>query len=83
MIDGLAVADYSAELAGHEVIWRPGTAHHQFASFDLVGRKAETVLIFLHALSLNEVGDVDHHGLAIAAAADFFFQRMEHAVHLH
>ena len=57
--DALAVAGDGPELAGQEVIRRPRAANGDFAVLELLSSGVITVLVFFHALGVDQVGDVD------------------------
>jgi hypothetical protein len=66
-----------------EVVRRPwaGELHVALAHHGAGG--SELVLVALDALAVDEVGDVEEHLATVGhAAADFFVERGEHAVHL-
>ena len=65
------------------MIWRPGTADHELAVFQLLGRAAVPVLIFFDGFRIDEVCDIDQHAVGVdSLAADFFFERIEKLVDL-
>lgn len=81
--DLLTVAGDGAQLAWQEVIWRPGAADYQLAVFKLLGRRRIAVLVLLHGLGLDQVGDVDQHAVRRdPLATDLFLQRIEKFVDL-
>src|SRR5690242_6837106 len=65
-----AIGSACPQLAGHEVIGRPGTADHHFAILQLARRRALTVLVLLHRARIDEVGDIDQQPAGIDLLAD-------------
>src|SRR5438105_14112376 len=79
-----AISGDGAELARQEVIRRPRSTDRHFAVLELLGSGAVAVLILLHALCIDQVGDVDQHPLGSdLLAANFFFQRVKQLVDLY
>ena len=73
----------STSKAMNEVIGRPGAGELHLAVLHHRAGGLEFVLVTLDALALDEVGDVEHHLAGFGeAAADFFIQRCEQAMHL-
>jgi len=73
----------AASEAVHEVIGRPGAGelHLTVAHHGTGG--GELVLVALHVLAVDEVGDIENHLAGFGEAAAYFFvQRGEQAVHL-
>src|SRR5579863_3750300 len=80
---GLAIAGNCSQLAGQEVIRRPRTANGHFAVLQLLGCRGVAILVLLHALGVDQMGDVDQHPFwCDLLAADFFLQRIEKLMHL-
>ena len=79
----LGAARDRSQLAWQEVIRRPGPADDQLAILQLLGGTAIAVLILLHRLRVNQVGDVDHHPIGVdSLATNLFFEGVEHLVDL-
>src|SRR2546428_3237590 len=77
-LENLTISCDRTELARQEVIRGPRPADRHFAVFQLLGSGAVAVLILLHALGVDQVGDVDQHSLGSdLLTADFFFQRVK------
>jgi hypothetical protein len=73
----------SAGEAMDEVIGRPGAGYLHLAILHHRAGGLEFVLVTLDALSLDEVGDIEDHLAGFGeAAADFFIERHEEAMHL-
>src|SRR5215469_88247 len=80
----LAIPSYSPELSGQEVIRWPGAAYGHFAVLQLLGSSVVPVLVFLHTLGVDQVGDIDKHPLGSdLLAANFFLERIEELMNLH
>ena len=66
-----------------EVIGWPGTGELHLAILHHCARGLEFVLVALDALALDEVRDIEDHLAGFGeAAADFFIERHEEAMHL-
>src|SRR5579871_2442913 len=61
----LAVPRHSAQFPGLEVVGRPGATDQYFTVFQLLGSHVVAILIFVHRLVLDEVGDIDQHAVGI------------------
>src|SRR5690348_9959260 len=72
-----------SQLAGQEVIGRPGAADQELTILELFAGRAVTVLIFQYGLGINEVGDINEHAVGVhLLATDFFFEWIEELVNL-
>jgi len=73
----------STSQAVDEVVGRPWSGELQVALAHHGAGGGELVLVALDALAIDQVGDIQQHLAAFGhAAAYFFVQRREHAVHL-
>src|SRR5581483_6659386 len=66
----LIAARNRTQLAGHEVIWRPGAGDGDVAVFEVPHRRVVAVLVFGHGVGLNEMGEVDQHSPRVGPLAD-------------
>ena len=69
-ISVLGVSRHHAELAGQEMVGRPGTANRELAVFQLLGRAVVAVLIFFHRFGVDQVGDIHQHAVGIRPACN-------------
>src|ERR1700684_361404 len=80
----LTIPRHCTQLPGKEVVRRPWSADGNLTVFQLLGRRAVAVLIFLDRFGIDEMGNVDKHALwSDLLAAHFFFQRVKQLVDLH
>src|SRR5271170_2623570 len=69
--------------AMHEVVRGPRAGELHAAVFELKCGRGVLVLIALHGLVVDKVGDIEKHLAGVHAfAGDLFGQRQEHAMHL-
>ena len=66
-----------------EVIRRPRARELHAAVFEFERRRGVLVLVALHRLVVDKVGDIKQHLASVhALAGDLFGERKEHAMHL-
>ncbi len=67
----------------YEMIGRPGPGHLHLAILHHCAGCGELVLIALHVLAIDQVGDIENHFASLGeAAADFFIKRGKQPMHL-
>ena len=65
------------------MVRRPRATHYDLNSRQMAARHLVAVLIFLHLLVVDEVGNVDQHVAGLYfAAADVLVERIKDLIHL-
>src|SRR5580698_3639758 len=74
----------STQFARQEMIRRPWSAYRQLTILELLGGAAVTVLVLLHRLGIDQVGNIDQHPVGIySLTTNLFLQRVKHLVYLY
>ncbi len=69
--------------AMHKMVRRPGAGELHAAVFEFERGRGVLVLVALHCLVVDQVGDIKQHLASVhTLAGDLFGERKEHAMHL-